>query len=161
MVQFVNDATHTRLYHYFKIQINLAIFLTVILIYWYQCHRSYFQMKENYLVIVWLLASNNFWYRQKLKMWISGALFEQKFLLWQSETYRYLNNRWIWHVFFWTIGRPFHKNSFKEVIPQIKISESTKSALEKLNFLRFMQKKLQIYIKVDEIRFTPTARWDH
>ena len=39
----------------------------------------------------------------------------------------------------------FYKNPFKEVSHQMAISESTKSGREKLIFLRFTQKPLQIH----------------
>ena len=42
-------------------------------------------------------------------------------------------------------GELFYKNPFKEVSPQIVISESTKSGRKKIIFSRFTQKPLQIH----------------
>ena len=82
-----------------------------------------------------LATSNNFWCRQKLKIWISGVLFEQKRCSFNNLTHAVLSIK----------GELFYKNPFKEVSPQIAISESTKSGREKLIFLRFTQKPLQIH----------------
>ena len=82
-----------------------------------------------------LATNNNFWCRQKLKIWISGVLFEQK--------RRSFNN--LTHVVLWTKGELFYKNPFKEVSPQIVISESTKSGREKPILLWLTQKQLQIH----------------
>ena len=78
-----------------------------------------------------LATNNNFWCRQKLKMWISGALFEQKRCSFDNLT----------HVVLWTNGELFYKHPFKEVGPQITISESRKSGREEQIFSRFTQKK--------------------
>ena len=78
-----------------------------------------------------LATNNNFWCRQKLKIWISGVLFEQK--------RRSFNN--LTHAVLWIKGELFYKNPFKEVSPQILISESTKSVREKLILSRFTHKK--------------------
>ena len=48
-------------------------------------------------------------------------------------------------VVFWTKVEHFYKKSVKEVSPQITISESTKSNWEKLSFLPFTQKQLEIH----------------
>ena len=82
-----------------------------------------------------LATNNNFWCRQKLKIWISGVLFEQK--------RRSFNN--LTHVVLWTKGELFYKNPFKEVSPQIVISESTKSGREKPILSWLTQKQLQIH----------------
>ena len=79
-------------------------------------------------------------------MWISGALFEQKRCSFDNLT----------HVVLWTKGELFYENPFKEVSPQIAISESRKSGREKLIFSRFTTEQ-----RIDYIRLTPTARWDH
>ena len=95
------------------------------------------QLFSNKRVLSWsfLATNNNFWCRQKLKMWNSGALFEQKRCPFNNLT----------HAVLWTKGELFYKNPFKEVSPQIAISESTKSGREKLIFSRFTQKPLQIH----------------
>ena len=95
------------------------------------------QLFSNKRVLSWnfLATNNNFWCRQKIKMWNSGALFEQK---------RYSFNN-LTHAVLWTKGELFYKNPFKEVSPQIAISESTKSGREKLILSRFTQKPLQIH----------------
>ena len=49
------------------------------------------------------------------------------------------------HAVLWPKGEFFYKNPFKEISPQIAISESTKSGRKKLIFSRFMQKPLQIH----------------
>ena len=72
-----------------------------------------------------LATNNNFWCRQRLK--ILGVLFEQKRCSFDNLT----------HIALWTKGELFYKNPFKEVSPQIAISESTKSGREKLIFSRF------------------------
>ena len=53
------------------------------------------------------LATNNFWCRQKLKMWISGALFQQKRCSFDNMA----------HVVLWTKGELFYTNPFKKVSP--------------------------------------------
>ena len=64
-------------------------------------------------------------------MWISGALFDQKRFSFDNLTHIVFFERKV--------------NSFKEVNPQIAISESTKSGRAKLIFPRFTQKQLQIH----------------
>ena len=82
-----------------------------------------------------LATNNNFWCRQKLKTWISGVLFKQKRCCFNNLT----------HAVLWTKSELFCKKPFKEVSPQIAISESTKSGREKLIFSQFTQKRLQIH----------------
>ena len=77
-----------------------------------------------------LATNNNFWCRQKLKMWISGALFEQK--RWSFDN--------LTNVVLWTKGELFYKNPFKEISP-----ESTKSGRKKLIFSRFTQRPHQTH----------------
>ena len=74
----------------------------------------------------WLAANNNFWSHLELKMWISGALVEQKIFFWQSDTC------------FWTKGELFY--------PQIRISESTQSGRKNPDFFTIHVKQIQIHV---------------
>ena len=96
------------------------------------------QLLSNKKVLSWnclAATNNNFWCRQKLKMWISGSLFEQKRFSFDNLT----------HVVFRTKGELFYKNPFQEFSPQTKTLEPPKSGREKLTFSRFTQKPLQIH----------------
>ena len=73
----------------------------MILIYWCQV-----QIKKQVLSCNWLGTSNNFWCRRTLKMWISGAFFEQMRF--------YFNN--LTHVVFWTKVELFYKNPLKKSV---------------------------------------------
>ena len=85
-----------------------------------------------------------FWRILKLKIWISGGLFEQKIFSFDNLT----------HVIFWTKGELAYKYPL-EVSPQITTSESTKSGQEKLihnsqknNFKLEVPSKYHINIKM-------------
>ena len=85
-----------------------------------------------------------FWRILKLKIWISGALFEQKIFSFDNLT----------HVIIWAKGELAYKYPL-EVSPQVTTSESTKSGQEKLihnsqknNFKLGVQSKYYIKIKI-------------
>ena len=94
------------------------------------------QLLSNKKVLYWncLATNNNFWCRQKLKMWILGALFEQK---------RFLLT--IWHIsFFEQKANSFIKIHFKW--PVLKSQLQNLQNLDEKNWFssRFTQKPLQI-----------------
>ena len=81
----------------------------------------------------WLATVNNFLGRKELKMWISGALFEQKRFSFDNLTY----------VVFWAKGELFNKNPLKG---SVHISQF-QNPRNRTDFSGFTQKQFQIHDK--------------
>ena len=101
--------------------------LTVIRIYWWQFFRCRYQIKKK--TCNWLATYNNFWCRKELKMWISGALFEQKRFSFDNLT----------HVVFWTKDELFYKNPLKRSVLKSQF-QNPRNLNEQNQFTQFTQK---------------------
>ena len=77
----------------------------------------------------WLATNNNFWCRKELKMWISGALFEQKRFSFDNLT----------HVVFWTKDELFYKNPLKRSVLKSQF-QNPRNLNEQNQFTQFTQK---------------------
>ena len=107
----------------------------------------------------WLGTNNNFWCFQELKMWISGALFEQM---------RFSFNN-LSHVVFWTKVELFYKNPLKRSVfksqfqsPRNLVEKNVfftihaKTTREKRFFSPFTQKQLEIHDEISANIKKPT-----
>ena len=77
----------------------------------------------------WLGTNNNFWCCQELKMWISGALFEQMRFSFNNLT----------HVVFWTKVENFYKNPLKRSVHKSQF-QSPRNLVEKNLFFHHSRK---------------------
>ena len=80
-------------------------------------------------------TNNNFWCRQELKMWISGAFFEHMKFFFDNLT----------HVVFWTRTELFHRNLTKRSVLKSQFQNPWNLDEKNSFFSPFTQKQLEFH----------------